>query len=81
MANPTKASSWTTPSRTSSSSPGSWRPRGYAVSSASDARAGLDMIPDGGYSVVLLDNRFVNSPVVGISMVSDYAAKVPAGWS
>ena len=55
------------------------QPAGYAVSSSSDARHGLDMAGKERFDVVLLDNRFINSPVVGISSVSDYAAKVPGG--
>ena len=55
------------------------KPAGYAVSSASDARLGLDLAGQERFDVVLLDNRFINSPVVGISTVSEFAAKVPGG--
>ena len=55
------------------------QPAGYAVSSASDARLGLDLAGKERFDVVLLDNRFINSPVVGISAVSEFAAKVPGG--
>lgn len=54
-------------------------PAGWAVTSVNDARAGLDLLGKERFDAVLLDNRFVNSPVVGIALVSDYAAKVPGG--
>jgi CheY-like chemotaxis protein len=52
---------------------------GCAVTSANDARTGLDLAAKERFDVVFLDNRFINSPVVGIAAVSDYAAKVPGG--
>jgi DNA-binding NtrC family response regulator len=55
------------------------KPSGCEVSSANDARAGLDLACKERFDVVILDNRFINSPVVGISMVSEFAAKVPGG--
>ena len=54
-------------------------PAGWAVTSLVDARAGLDLLEKERFDAVLLDNRFINSPVVGIALVSDYAAKVPGG--
>ena len=54
-------------------------PAGWAVSTVNDARAGLDLLEKERFDAVLLDNRFINSPVVGIALVSDYAAKVPGG--
>lgn len=54
-------------------------PAGWMVRAVIEARAGLDLLEKEGFDVVLLDNRFINSPVVGISLVSDYAAKVPGG--
>jgi len=55
------------------------KPAGCAVSSANDARLGLDLAGKERFDVVLLDNRFINSPVVGISLLSEFAAKVPGG--
>jgi CheY-like chemotaxis protein len=52
---------------------------GCTVTSANDARTGLDLAAKERFDVVFLDNRFINSPVVGIAAVSDYAAKVPGG--
>jgi CheY-like chemotaxis protein len=54
-------------------------PAGYAIRSADDARAGLELAGKERFDVVLLDNRFINSPVVGIAAVSEYAAKAPGG--
>jgi CheY-like chemotaxis protein len=54
-------------------------PAGCEVSAANDTRVGLDMAGKERFDVVLLDNRFVNSSIVGISAVSDFAAKVPGG--
>ena len=55
------------------------KPAGYEISSANDARQGLDLAGKERFDVVLLDNRFIDSPVVGISTVSEFAAKVPGG--
>jgi CheY-like chemotaxis protein len=52
--------------------------QGYGVRSASDTRSGLELAAKERFDVVLLDNRFVNSPTVGISSVADFAAK--AAW-
>ncbi|MBI5240293.1 MAG: response regulator [Elusimicrobia bacterium] len=54
-------------------------PAGWAVVSAHDARDGLDLASRERFDVVLLDNRFINSPVVGISLISEYSAKIPGG--
>jgi DNA-binding response OmpR family regulator len=54
-------------------------PAGCEVSGAHDARAGLDLADKDRFDVVILDNRFIDSPVVGISAVSEFAAKVPGG--
>jgi DNA-binding response OmpR family regulator len=55
------------------------KPAGYEVSGADDTRVGLDLASQKRFDVVLLDNRFIHSPVVGIAMVSAFAAKVPGG--
>jgi DNA-binding NtrC family response regulator len=54
-------------------------PAGCEVSCANDARAGLELAGRQRFDVVILDNRFVNSPVVGIALVSEFAAQVPGG--
>jgi CheY-like chemotaxis protein len=54
-------------------------PTGYEVRDANDARLGLDLAGKERFDVVILDNRFINSPVVGIAAVSEFSAKVPGG--
>ena len=55
------------------------KPAGCAITSANDTRRGLELAGQERFDVVILDNRFINSPVVGISTVSEFAAKVPGG--
>jgi len=55
------------------------QPAGYVIRGAENTRTGLDLVAKERFDVVLLDNRFINSSVVGIAVVSEFAAKVPGG--
>lgn len=52
---------------------------GYEVRSASDTRSGLRTADQERFEVVVLDHRFNNSPIVGISVVSEFARRSAAG--
>jgi len=52
---------------------------GHKVRSAADVQAGLMMASAGRFDVIVLDHRFDNSPVVGISTVNEFAKWATAG--
>jgi len=52
---------------------------GYEVRSATEARSGLDAATAEKFDVILLDNRFDNSTMPGISAVHEFSQKCAAG--